>query len=277
MGRRPPKLRPMAVVEYSKQGHVALVTLNRPEARNAINPEVMCRLADTWDEIQADDDIRVAVVTGTGTVFCAGADLGRLIPLMTKSRQPEDDYDNRVLADKSLGDRALLRVNDLDKPVIAAVNGTAVAGGCELVQGTDIRVASTVARFGVQEVQRALFPAGGSSVRLPVQLPYAVAMEWLLTGELVDADRAYQLGFVNRVVEPDQVVPEAMTIAERIAANGPIAVRAIKASAKACMGLPERQAMALELELSAPVFRSQDAVEGPKAFMEKRAPNYTGR
>lgn len=267
----------MAVVEYSKQGHVALVTLNRPEARNAINPEVMCRLADTWDEIQSDDDIRVAVVTGTGTVFCAGADLGRLIPLMTKSRQPEDDYDNRVLADKSLGDRALLRVNDLDKPVIAAVNGTAVAGGCELVQGTDIRVASTVARFGVQEVQRALFPAGGSSVRLPVQLPYAVAMEWLLTGELVDADRAYQLGFVNRVVEPDQVVPEAMEIAERIAANGPIAVRAIKASAKACMGLPERQAMALELELSAPVFRSQDAVEGPKAFMEKRAPNYTGR
>ncbi len=267
----------MAVVEYEKQGHVALVTLNRPEARNAISPEVACRLADAWDEAQADDGIRVIVVTGNGTVFSAGADLGRLIPLMTKTRQPEDEYDNRVLADKSITDRALLRVIDLDKPIIAAVNGTAVAGGCELVQGTDIRVASTVARFGVQEVQRALFPAGGSSVRLPVQLPYAVAMEWLLTGELVDAARAYELGFVNRVVEPDQVVPEAMKIAERIAANGPLAVRAIKRSAKACLGLPERQAMDVELEMSAPVFRSQDAVEGPKAFMEKRAPSYTGR
>jgi enoyl-CoA hydratase len=267
----------MAVVEYEKQGHVALITLNRPEARNALNPELMCRLSDIWGEVQADDGVRVAVITGTGTVFCAGADLGRLITLMTRAREPEDDFDNRYLADKGMGDRALLRVSDLDKPVIAAVNGTAVAGGCELVQGTDIRVASTNARFGVQEVQRGLFPAGGSSVRLPVQLPYAVAMEWLLTGELVDAERAYQLGFVNRVVAPEQVIPEAMAIAERIAANGPIAVRAIKASAKACLGLPERQAMELELELSGPVFRSQDAIEGPKAFMEKRAPNYTGR
>ncbi len=270
-------LRVMSVVEFEKQGHVALITLNRPEARNAINPEVMCRLADAWDQVQADNDIRVAVVTGTGTVFCAGADLGRLIPLMTRSREPEDEFDHRVLADKSLGDRALLRVIDLNKPVIAAINGTAVAGGCELVQGTDIRVAVNTARFGVQEVQRALFPGGGSTVRLPVQLPYAVAMEWLLTGELVDADRAYQLGFINRVVEADQLIAEAMKIAERIAANGPLAVRAIKASAKACMGLPERDGMALEAKLSAPVFRSQDAVEGPRAFMEKRAPNYTGR
>ncbi|MGF1597118.1 MAG: enoyl-CoA hydratase-related protein [Acidimicrobiales bacterium] len=267
----------MTVVEFELQGHVAHITLNRPEARNAINPEVMCRLVDAWDQVQANDDIRVAVITGTGTVFSAGADLGRLIPLITRSRQPEDEFDHRVLADKTLGDRALLRVNDLDKPVIAAINGTAVAGGCELVQGTDIRVAADTARFGVQEVQRALFPGGGSTVRLPVQLPYAVAMEWLLTGELVDADRAYQLGFVNRVVPADQVMADALTIAERIAANGPIAVRAIKASVKACMGLPEREGMALESKLSAPVFRSQDAIEGPRAFMEKRTPNYTGQ
>jgi enoyl-CoA hydratase len=267
----------MAVVDYERLGHIALVTLNRPEARNALDPEVMCRLADIWDEVDADDDVRVAIVTGTGTVFCAGADLGRLIPLMTKAREPDDDWDRRYLAEEGLGDRAVLRVSDLDKPIVAAINGTAVAGGCELVQGTDIRVAATTARFGVQEVQRALFPAGGSSVRLPVQLPYAVAMEWLLTGELVDAARAYDLGFVNRVVEPDQVIPEAMKVAERIAANGPLAVRAIKASTKACLGLPERQAMDLEHELSAPVFRTQDAVEGAKAFMEKRTPNYLGR
>lgn len=267
----------MAVVEYERQGSVALITLNRPEARNALNPEVMCRLADSWQEVAADDAVRVAVITGTGTVFCAGADLGRLITLTTKSRQPEDEFDHRVLADKTLGDRAILRQSDLDKPVIAAINGTAVAGGCELVQGTDIRVAADNARFGVQEVQRALFPGGGSTVRLPAQLPYAVAMEWLLTGELVSAARAYELGFVNRVVAADQVIAEAMTIAERIAANGPAAVRAIKASAKACLGLPEREAMAVEARHSAPVFRTQDAIEGPKAFMEKRAPNYQGR
>ena len=267
----------MAVVEYEKQGYVARITLNRPESRNALSPEVMCRLADAWDEVQNDDEVRVAVITGAGTVFCAGADLARLITLATKSRQPEDEWDNRYLADKTTGDRALLRVSDLDKPVIAAINGTAVAGGCELVQGTDIRVAVTTARFGVQEVQRALFPGGGSSVRLPVQLPYAVAMEWLLTGELVSAARAYELGFVNRVVPVEQVVPEAMAIAERIAANGPVAVRAIKASAKACLGLPEREAMDVEARHAAPVFRSRDAIEGPKAFMEKRPPVYEGR
>ncbi|MEZ5232694.1 MAG: enoyl-CoA hydratase-related protein [Acidimicrobiales bacterium] len=267
----------MAVVDYERQGFVALITLNRPEARNALNPEVVCRLADIWQEVAADDAVRVAVITGTGTVFSAGADLGRLITLTTRARQPEDDYDRRVLAEKGLADRAILRSSDLDKPIIAAINGTAVAGGCELVQGTDIRVAADTARFGVQEVQRALFPGGGSSVRLPVQLPYAVAMEWLLTGELVSAARAYELGFVNRVVPVEQVVPEAMTIAERIAANGPIAVRAIKASAKACLGLPEREAMDVEARHAAPVFRSRDAIEGPKAFMEKRAPVYEGR
>jgi enoyl-CoA hydratase len=267
----------MAVVDYEKHRYVARITLNRPEARNAISPEVACRLADAWDEVQRDDDIRVAVITGTGTVFCAGADLGRMIPLRTRQRQPEDEFDNRIIDEPAVADRAILRVSDLDKPVIAAVNGTAVAGGCELVQGTDIRVASTAARFGVQEVQRALVPAGGSTVRLPVQLPYAIAMEWMLTGELVSAQRAYELGFVNRVVEPDALIEATMAIAERIAANGPLAVRAIKASTKACLGLPERQAMALELELAAPVFQSQDAIEGPRAFMEKRPPVYQGR
>jgi enoyl-CoA hydratase len=267
----------MAVVDYEKQGYVARITLNRPESRNALSPEVLGRLADAWDEVHRDDEVRVAVITGVGTVFCAGADLARLITLMTRSRQPEDHWDERYLTEQGLSDRALLRVSDLDKPVIAAVNGTAVAGGCELVQGTDIRVAVSTARFGVQEVQRGLFPAGGSTVRLPVQLPYAIAMEWLLTGELVSAQRAYELGFVNRVVEPGALDEEAMAIAERIAANGPLAVRAIKRSAKACMGQPERPAMALELELSAPVWASEDAVEGPLAFMEKRPPVFRGR
>ena len=270
-------MRAVAAVDFVREGHVALITLNRPEARNALNPEVMCRLADAWQEVAADDTIRAAVVTGTGTVFCAGADLAQTIPLTTKSREPDNDYDRHYLADKQLGDKAILRVSDLDKPIIAAINGTAVAGGCELVQGTDIRIASETARFGVQEVRWALFPGGGSTVRLPAQLPYAVAMEWLLTGGLVDAQRAYELGFVNRVVPVDQVLAEAMAMADRIAANGPVAVRAIKASVKACLGKPEREAMDIEARHSAPVFRTRDAVEGPKAFLEKRDPVYEGR
>ncbi len=267
----------MAAVDFTREGHVALITLNRPEARNALNPEVMCRLADAWQEVAANDAIRAAVITGTGTVFCAGADLAQTIPLATKSRAPENDFDLRYLAEKDLGDKAILRVSDLDKPVIAAINGTAVAGGCELVQGTDIRIAADHARFGVQEVRWALFPGGGSTVRLPAQLPYAVAMEWLLTGGLVDAQRAYELGFVNRVVPAEQVLAEAMAMADRIAANGPVAVRAIKASVKACLGKPEREAMGIEAEHSAPVFRTRDAVEGPRAFLEKRDPVYEGR
>lgn len=267
----------MTVVETERRGPVLLITLNRPEARNALSPEVMCRLAEAWEQVKADDDIRVAVVTGTGTVFSSGADLGRLIPLTTGARQPEDDYDHRVLADPGIGDRAILRYNDIDKPIIAAINGHAIAGGCEFVQGTDLRIASSEARFGVQEVKRGLFPMGGSSVRLPAQLPYAVAMEWLLTGELFSAQRAYELGFVNRVVAPDQVLDEALRMADVIAANGPIAVRAVKASAKACLGLPERDALKLELSYGRPVFKTRDAVEGPKAFMEKRPANFEGR
>jgi enoyl-CoA hydratase len=267
----------MAVVDYERNGHVALITLNRPEARNAISPEVMCRLEEAWQAVAADDDVRVAVITGTGSAFCAGADLGRLIPLNTGAREPEDDYDRRVLADPGLGDRAILRHNSLDKPVIAAINGHAIAGGCELVQGTDLRVAAEGAKIGVQEVKWGLFPMGGSSVRLPAQLPYAIAMEWLLTGGLVTAERAYELGFVNRVVPVERVLDEAMALAAMIAANGPIAVRAIKASAKACLGLPEAEALKLELTYGKPVFKTQDAVEGPKAFMEKRTPNFQGR
>lgn len=267
----------MAVVETERRGPVMVITLNRPEARNALSPEVMCRLEEAWQEVNANDGIRVAVVTGAGTVFCSGADLGRLIPLTTGTRQPEDDFDRRVLADPGIGDRAILRYSNMDKPVIAAINGHAIAGGCEFVQGTDLRIASSEARFGVQEVKRGLFPMGGSSVRLPAQLPYAIAMEWLLTGELFSAERAYELGFVNRVVPPELVLDEAMRMAEIIAANGPVAVRAVKASAKACLGLPERDALKLELSYGRPVFKTSDAVEGPKAFMEKRAPKFEGR
>lgn len=267
----------MAVVDYRVEGHVAIVTLNRPEARNAISPEVGVRLARAWEQVRADDNVRVAIVTGTGSAFCAGADLGQLIPLMTGARQAENEWDRQVVETPGLTSCAILRNFDTEKPVIAAINGHAIAGGMELLQGTDIRVSCPEARFGVQEVKWAIFPAGGSTVRLPRQLPYSKAMELLLTGDLVSAQEALDLGFLNYVVPPEEVFPKAMEIAQKIAANGPLAVKAIRKSARACLGHPEEDALRMEREFAAPVFQTEDAKEGPRSFMEKRQPVYRGR
>ncbi len=265
----------MAVVDYAVNGHIATVTLNRPEARNAVNPEVAVRLADAWRAVRDDDTVRVAILTGTGSVFCAGADLGQLIPLISGARKAENEWDEKALADKEIFECAFLRSFDAVKPVIAAINGHAIAGGMEMVQGTDIRVSAPAAKFGVQEVKWAIFPAGGSTVRLPHQLPHAKAMELLLTGDLITADEALGYGFLNYV--DDDPLARANAIAEKIAANGPIAVQAIRKSARACLGVPELEALRLETEISAPVFKTEDAQEGPRAFMEKREPVYKGR
>jgi enoyl-CoA hydratase len=265
------------VVLYEKRGHVALVTLNRPEARNAFDPEVLVRLDDAWSEVRDDDEIRVAVITGTGTAFCAGADLGRLIPLFSGARKPENEWDNRLAADVGIAGRGILRDGDVVKPVIAAINGFAIAGGMEMVMGCDIRVASEEARFGMQEVKWAIFPGGGATVRLPMQIPYSKAMELLITGDMIGADEALALGFLNHVVPPDQVLPKAFEIADKIAENGPLAVRAIRKSIRANVGVPELEAMKQETEIAAPIFATEDAREGPLAFMEKRKPVYKGR
>lgn len=265
----------MAVVDYAVDGHIAIVTLNRPEARNAVSPEVGVRLAEAWQQVHDDNNVRVAILTGTGSAFCAGADLGKLIPLISKSRGPEDEWDEKVLAEPQIFEKSFLRSFDTVKPVIAAINGHAIAGGMEMVQGTDIRVAVPEAKFGVQEVKWAIFPAGGSTVRLPHQLPHAKAMELLLTGDLITAEQALDFGFLNYVV--DDPMAKAREIAEKIAANGPIAVQAIRKSARACLGVEEQAALQLETEISAPVFQTEDAAEGPRAFMEKRAPIYKGR
>lgn len=265
----------MAIVDYEVTGHIAVITLNRPDARNAVNPEVGARLYEAWHAARDDDNVRVAILTGTGSAFCAGADLGQLIPLISGARKAENEWDEKVLARPDIFECAFLRSFDAVKPVIAAINGHAIAGGMEMVQGTDIRVAAPGAKFGVQEVKWAIFPAGGSTVRLPTQLPFAKAMELLLTGDLISAEEALALGFLNYVT--DDYMGKAMEIAEKIAANGPIAVKAIRRSARACLGLPEMQALKLETEISAPVFKTEDAQEGPRAFMEKRKPVYKGR
>lgn len=265
----------MAVVEYETRGHIAVITLDRPEARNAINPEVAVRLAEAWGNVKEDDGVRVAVLTGRGSAFCSGADLGQMIPLMSGARAPENEWDERLVKDPGVTGRALLRNFDPETPVIAAINGHGIAGGMEILQGTDIRVSVPEAKFGVQEVKWAIFPAGGSTVRLPVQMPYVKAMELMLTGDLISADEALALGFLNYVTE--DIMGKALEIAEKIASNGPLAVKAIRRSAKECLGKPEREALRLETEISAPIFQTEDAREGPRAFMEKRAPEYKGR
>ncbi len=265
------------VVLFEKRDHVAVITINRPEVRNAINPEAIVKLANAWQRVRDDDEIRVAVITGTGKAFSAGMDLGSLIPLLTGARKPEDEWDRKLLADQEIGTRAILRDFDAGKPAIAAINGFAVAGGMELVMGTDIRVAADSARFGMQEVKWAIFPSGGSTVRLPNQIPYARAMELLLTGDLVDASEMLGLGFLNHVVPEDQVLDTAFEIAGKIAENGPVAVKAIRASIREAIGVPEAQALRRENELAAPVYATEDAQEGPRAFMEKRKPVYHGR
>lgn len=265
-------------VLFEKRGQIALITINRPEAHNAMSPEVMVRLAKAWEQVRDDDDIRVGVITGAGDrSFCSGADLGKLIPLMTGARQPEDEYDRAVMEDRNMTFRAILRNFDTEKPTIAAVNGFAIAGGMEMLQGIDLRIAAEEARFGLQEVKWAIAPGGGSTVRLPRQMPYARAMEILLTGDLISAQEAYMLGFVNRVVPRAQVLDAAFEMAEKIAANGPIAVKAIRKSARETQGRPEPEALQMESELIAHVFQTEDAREGPRSFMEKRKPVYKGR
>ena len=266
-----------AVIRTEREG-VLYLAFNRPEARNAIDPETAVRLGTAFREFAEDDRLRCAVITGTGdAAFCSGADLARTIPLFTGARKVEDEWDEKLLGDPSLFRWALLRGVDLFKPVIAAVNGYCIAGGMEMMQGTDIRVAAKHASFGLQEPKWGLFPGGGSTVRLPAQIPYCKAMEILLTGERLTSEEALQWGLVNYVVPASQVTAKVESIARVIAANGPLAVRKIKESVIRLRGLPEADALARESEFAMPVFASEDAKEGPRAFKEKRKPSFLGR
>ncbi|HEY6419087.1 MAG TPA: enoyl-CoA hydratase-related protein [Candidatus Binataceae bacterium] len=268
----------MPALIFEKRNHIAYLTFNRPEVHNSFSPETLVRMAEAWQEIDKDDAIRAAIVTGAGTVaFSAGADLGKLIPLFTRARKPEDEWDHKLLADRRIGDVAILRNYDLDKPIIAAVNGFCIAGGMELIQATDLRVASENASFGLQEVKWAIIPAAGSLARLQRQMPYCKAMEILLTGNRIDAQEAWRLGLINYVVPQAQLMTKAEELAAAIAANGPLAVRKIKEAVRRCSGRPLEEAFKIENECAREVMKSEDAKEGPRAFMEKRRPNYKGR
>lgn len=263
---------------YEKRDGIAYLTINRPERRNAFSPEVICRLADAWQDYAADDSLRVAILTGAGDKsFSAGADLGRLTPLMSGGRQPEDEWDHRLLANAKLGQTATLRGFSLYKPVIAAINGFCLAGGCELIQATDIRIAAEHATFALTEVKWSLLPFAGSMVRLPRQIPYCKAMEIMLVGDTFDAHEAYRIGLINYVVPAGQVMAKAEELARKIAANGPVAVRKIKETVLRALSVSLEEGFQLENESARAILATEDAKEGPRAFVEKRKPKYTGR
>jgi enoyl-CoA hydratase len=234
--------------------------LNRPEARNAISPEVSQTMATLLDEVEADPALRAVVLTGRGDVFSAGADL----------KVVAQGNANDIARGK--GGFAGVVTRDFPKPLIAAVNGPALAGGFEIVLSCDLVVAAEGARFGIPEVKRGLMAAAGGLIRLPKRIPLAIALELAMTGDPIDASRALQLGLVNRVVPAGQVIDEAIALAERIGENSPIAVRNSRQLVREAAEMSEADGWRRTIELMMPVFESGDAIEGATAFAEKRPP-----
>jgi len=252
------------MVTYEQHGHVAVLTIRRPEARNAINGEVASAMEDNLDRLEDEADTWVGIIAGEGTVFSAGADLKAI-----------NAGQGGGLNTKRGGFAGLVR-RERSKPLIAAVDGPALAGGCEIALACDMIVASTAARFGLPEVKRSLVAAGGGLFRLPASIPPKIAMELVLTGDPIDAERAYALGLVNALVEPGQAVPAALQLAERICANAPVAVRESRRVVLAT-DRSESELWRLSNEAFGTVSATEDYAEGPLAFIEKRAPNWQGR
>ncbi|WP_405810289.1 crotonase/enoyl-CoA hydratase family protein [Streptomyces sp. NBC_00210] len=253
-----------------REGATLVLTLNRPEAKNALSLPMLVGLYDGWLEADEDDEIRSIVLTGAGGSFCAGMDLKALAGNGMEGQQ----YRDRLKADPDLHWKAMLRHHRPRKPVIAAVEGHCVAGGTEILQGTDIRVAGASATFGLFEVRRGLFPIGGSTVRLQRQIPRTHALEMLLTGRPYSASEARDIGLVGHVVADGAALEKALAVAEQINACGPLAVEAVKASVYETAEMTETAGLAAELERGWPVFDTADAKEGARAFAEKRGAVY---
>jgi enoyl-CoA hydratase len=313
-------------LHYEKDDeHIVLITIDRPEARNSADMEHFKLLREAWDRFAADDDAWVAIITGVGDAFFTGADLKRYIPEITKLQKQIADEGLTEINGYRLDDgtRAVLRNVPLYKPIIAAVNGFCTAGGMEMIGGVDLRIASPEAKFAVMEPKRGLFAGGGTTVRLPRQIPWPQAMEFLLCADLIPAQRAYEMGLLNAVVPREQLLETAYEFARRMTANAPLAVQATKQSAlqglyhdedttralreavnalaevlekadstgdeaptatlrsavEVLQGLGKQLRTPFEKEsrISSRIFQTEDAKEGPKAFAEKRKPNWQAR
>jgi enoyl-CoA hydratase/carnithine racemase len=261
------------ILERSQYGLVQVLTLNRPEAANSLNPELIGELGKALTEIATDDATQVVVLTGAGErIFCAGMDLRAFSENRNQSTGDDDGGSGRAEAAPA----PKYGLNNLNpKPVIAAVNGAAVGGGFELVLSCDLVVAADTARFGLPEVKRGLLAAGGGTL-LGTRLPLSLALEVALTGELIDAARAQQWGLVNRVVPAAELLEASLALAATIAANGPIAIRTTKELVRRAVLDDPKRGWATPEEVAS-FFQSEDAKEGAQAFIEKRAPNWTGR
>jgi enoyl-CoA hydratase len=251
-----------AVLTERRDG-VLLITLNRPEARNAVNLALAEGVAGALDELDSDDALRVGILTGAGTGFCAGMDLKAFVA----GERPW------------VGDRGFAGIvqRASDKPLIAAIEGFAVAGGFEVALACDLIVAARGAKLGIPEVKRSLVAAGGALLRLPRRMPYHLAMELALTGDPFTAERMAELGVVNRLAEPGGAVDVALELASAIAANGPLAIHATKRIVQSAADWSQEEAWARQGEISGPVLMSEDAREGSIAFAEKRPPVWKGR
>ena len=252
-------------VRFERRGRLAVVTIDRPEAMNALDPDHNEALVGAWRQFRDDPDLWVGILTGAGDrAFSAGADLKTMIPALREGRPVDFNFGGLT--------RGFLTW----KPVIAAVNGVALAGGLEMVLACDLRVASRTARFGLAEVRWGIIPGSGGTQRLPRTVSLARALELILTGEPVDAETALAWGLVNRVVEPEAVMPEALRLAETLLQRGPLALRAAKEAVLRGLDLPLEDGLALEDVLFNRVVGSRDAAEGSAAFAEKRQPEFRG-
>jgi enoyl-CoA hydratase len=253
------------MIDVTVDGHVAVITLNRPEAKNAVNGEVARGIEAAIDRLEEDESLWVGILTHTGNVFCAGADLkainaGQAAELATER-----------------GGFAGFVQRDRTKPVIVAADGPALAGGCELALAADLIVASSSARFGLPEVKRSLVAAGGGLFRLPRAIPAKVAMEMALTGEPLSAERAHHFGLVNRLTEPGAALDEARALAGQITANAPVAVRESRKVVLAAATTGDDELWSMSFAGIAAAMSSEDLGEGLMAFLEKRAPVWRGR
>jgi E-phenylitaconyl-CoA hydratase len=259
---------------YEKKDKIAIITINRPEAMNAIDPETSEELGKAWTDFRDDPNLWVGILTGAGDkAFSAGADLKKMIPYLARL----SSFERKDLEDNFPGFGGITRNLRIWKPIIAAINGFCFAGGLEMALACDLRVAAETAVMGLLEVSRGIIPGGGGTQRLPRLIPLSKAMELVLLAQRIDAQEALRLGLVNRVVPAPEVMPTALKMAETILQNGPLAVRAAKEAIIRGLSLPLEEGLRLEFVLQSYLLKTEDAVEGPKAFAEKRKPNFKAK